>query len=82
MTEVAGKHFSLATVLSTNNIAAEVVRPVNPNDVLLSPAIQNLKKSLMEYVDQRLPRTPGNNPPAPQSTTPTTGQPGPAPNQP
>ena len=53
-----------------------------PNDVLLSPAIQNLKKSLMEYVDQRLPRTPPNNPPAPQSTTPTSGQPSPAPNQP
>ena len=53
-----------------------------PNDVLLAPAIQNLKKSLMEYVDQRLPSTPKNNPPASQSTTPTTGQPGPAPNQP
>ena len=53
-----------------------------PNDVLLSPAIQNLKKSLMEYVDQRLPSTPRNNPPASQSTTPTNGQPGPAPNQP
>jgi hypothetical protein len=53
-----------------------------PNDVLLSPAIQNLKKSLIEYVDQRLPRTPPNNPPAPQSTTPTSGQPRPAPNQP
>ena len=53
-----------------------------PNDVLLSPAIQNLKKSLMEYVDQRLPKTPPNNPPAAQSTTPTSGQPGPAPNQP
>ena len=53
-----------------------------PNDVLLSPAIQNLKKSLMEYVDQRLPSTPGNNPPAPQSPTPTNGQPGPAPKQP
>ena len=53
-----------------------------PNDVLLSPAIQNLKKSLMEYVDQRLPSTPPNNPPAPRSTTPTSGQPGPAPNQP
>ena len=53
-----------------------------PNDVLLSPAIQNLKKSLMEYVDQRLPSTPKNNPPASQSTTTTTGQPGPAPNQP
>jgi len=53
-----------------------------PNDVLLSPAIQNLKKSLMEYVDQRLASTPKNNPPASQSTTPATGQPGPAPNQP
>jgi hypothetical protein len=53
-----------------------------PNDALLSPAIQNLKKSLMEYVDQRLPGTPRKNPPASQSTTPTTGQPGPAPNQP
>ena len=29
-----------------------------PNDVLLSPAIQNLKKSLIEYVDQRLPSAP------------------------
>jgi hypothetical protein len=46
-----------------------------PNDVLLSAAIQNLKKSLIEYVDQRLPRTPGNNPPAP--TTPANGQPAP-----
>jgi hypothetical protein len=53
-----------------------------PDDVLLSPAIQNLKKSLMEYVDQRLSSTPKNNPSASQSTTTTTGQPGPAPNQP
>jgi hypothetical protein len=53
-----------------------------PNDVLLSPAIQNLKKSLMEYVDQRLPGTPGNNPPASQSPPPSNGQPGPAPKQP
>jgi hypothetical protein len=53
-----------------------------PNDVLLSPAIQNLKKSLMEYVDQRLPSTPKNHPPASQSTTTSTGQPSPAPNQP
>ena len=52
------------------------------NDVLLSPATQNLKKSLMEYVDQRLPSTPKNNPPASQSTTTTTVQPSPAPNQP
>ena len=53
-----------------------------PHDVLLSAAIQNLKKSLIEYVDQRLPRTPPNNPPAPQSSTPAKSQPGPAPNQP
>ena len=53
-----------------------------PNDVLLSPAIQNLKKSLMEYVDQRLLRTPPNNPPAPRSSAPAKSQPGPAPNQP
>jgi hypothetical protein len=53
-----------------------------PNDVLQSPAIQNLKKGLMEYVDQRLSRTPPDNPPAPQSTTPTSSQPRPAPNQP
>jgi hypothetical protein len=53
-----------------------------PNDVLLSAAIQNLKKSLIEYVDQRLPRTPPNNPPAPRSSAPAKGQPNPAPNQP
>jgi hypothetical protein len=53
-----------------------------PNDVLLSAAIQKLKKSLIEYIDQRLPRTPPNNPPAPPSTKPTSGQPGPAPKQP
>ena len=53
-----------------------------PNDVLLSPAIQNLKKSLIEYVDQRLPRTPANNPPAPRSSTPEKSAPSPAPNQP
>jgi hypothetical protein len=53
-----------------------------PNDVLLSPAIQNLKKSLMEYVDQRLPSTPRNTTPASQSATPPNDQPVPAPNQP
>ena len=52
-----------------------------PNDVLLSPTIQNLKKSLMEYLDQRLPSSPKNNPPVSESTT-TTSRPGPAPNQP
>jgi hypothetical protein len=34
-----------------------------PHDVLVSAAIQNLKKSLIEYVDQRLPKTPVNSPP-------------------
>lgn len=53
-----------------------------PNDVLLSPAIQNLKKSLIEYIDQRLPRTPANNPPAPRSGAPASGHPGSTPNQP
>ena len=51
-----------------------------PNDVLLSAAIQNLKKTLIEYVDQRLPRTPTNNPPA--LTTPANVQPAPTPNTP
>jgi len=53
-----------------------------PHDVLLAPAIQNLKKSLIEYVDQRLPRTPPNNPPAPRPSTPAKSQSNPAPNQP
>jgi len=53
-----------------------------PHDVLLAPAIQNLKKSLIEYVDQRLPRTPPNIPPAPRPSTPAKSQPNPAPNQP
>jgi ABC-type transporter Mla subunit MlaD len=53
-----------------------------PHDVLLTPAIQNLKKSLIEYVDQRLPRTPPNNPPAPRPSPPAKSQPNPAPNQP
>ena len=53
-----------------------------PNDVLLSPAIQNLKKSLIEYVDQRLPSTTPSNPPASRSSAPAKSQPNPAPNQP
>jgi hypothetical protein len=53
-----------------------------PNDVLLSTAIQNLKKSLIEYVDQRLPRAPANTPPSSRSTTPANGQPDPTLNQP
>lgn len=53
-----------------------------PKDVLLSAAIQNLKKSLIEYVDQRLPSTPSNNPPSQRSPTPPKNLPNPAPNQP
>jgi hypothetical protein len=53
-----------------------------PHDVLLTSAIQNLKKSLIEYVDQRLPRATPNNSPAPRSSTPTKSQPSPGPNQP
>ena len=53
-----------------------------PNDVLLSPAIQNLKKSLIEYVDQRLSGTSPNKSPAPRSSAPAKIQPSPAPNQP
>ncbi len=34
-----------------------------PHDVLLTAAIQNLKKSLVEYIDQRLPRAHPTNPP-------------------
>jgi hypothetical protein len=41
-----------------------------PHDVLQSADIQNLKKTLIEYIDQRLPRTPPNNPPAPRPSTP------------
>ena len=51
-----------------------------PNDVLLSAAIQNLKTTLIEYVDQRLPRTPANGPPA--LATPANVQPAPTPNNP
>jgi hypothetical protein len=53
-----------------------------PNDVLQSPAIQNLKKSLTEYIDQRLSGTSPNNPPASRPSAPATSQPSPAPNQP
>ena len=53
-----------------------------PHDVLLTAAIQNLKKSLIEYVDQRLPSPSSNNPPAPRSPTPAKSPPNPAPNQP
>jgi hypothetical protein len=53
-----------------------------PHDVLLTAAIQNLKKSLIEYIDQRVPRTPTANPPAPRPTTPAKSPSNPAPNQP
>ena len=51
-----------------------------PNDVLLSAAIQKLKKGLIEYIDQRLPRTPVNNPPPPRSATPAKSPASPVPN--
>jgi hypothetical protein len=53
-----------------------------PNDVLLSAAIQNLKKGLIEYVDQKLPKVSPNNLPASQSSGPAKNQPNPTPNQP
>ena len=53
-----------------------------PHDVLLTAAIQDLKKSLIEFVDQRLPGPPPNSPPPPRSSTPAKSQPSPAPNQP
>src|ERR1019366_287612 len=53
-----------------------------PHDVLLMAAIQNLKKSLVEYIDQRLPRVNPTNPPEPRSTTPRKGQQNPASLQP
>jgi hypothetical protein len=52
-----------------------------PHDVLLTAAIQNLKTTLIEYVDQRFPRTTPNNPPASRSSTPAKSQPSPAPDQ-
>jgi hypothetical protein len=53
-----------------------------PYDILLTSPIQNLKKSLIEYVDQRLPRTLPNNQPAPRPSTPSKSQPDLTPNQP
>jgi hypothetical protein len=53
-----------------------------PHDLLLSASIQNLKKSLIDYVDQRSPRPPANNPPPARSATPAKNQPSPPPNQP
>jgi hypothetical protein len=53
-----------------------------PHDVLLTAAIQDLKKSLIDYVEQRLPGTPSNNPSSPRSPAPAKNPPNPAPNQP
>ena len=52
-----------------------------PHDVLLTAAIQNLKKSLIDYVDQRLPKTSPTNP-ASRPTTPAKSQPSPTSPQP
>jgi hypothetical protein len=53
-----------------------------PHDVLLTAAIQNLKKSLIDYVDQKLPTTSPTKPPASRSTTPGKSQQSPTPPQP
>jgi hypothetical protein len=53
-----------------------------PHDVLLTAAIQNLKKSLIDYVDQRLPTTSPTKPPASRSTTPGKSQQSPTSPQP
>jgi hypothetical protein len=53
-----------------------------PHKVLLSAEIQNLKKSLIDYVDQRLPTTSPNNPPAPRPTTPGKSHPSTTPHHP
>ena len=52
-----------------------------PHDVLLTAAIQNLKKSLIDYVDQRLPKTSPTNP-ASRPTTPGKSQASPTSAQP
>jgi cob(I)alamin adenosyltransferase len=53
-----------------------------PHDVLLTAAIQNLKKSLLEYIDQQLPRINPTNPSEPRSTMPGKSQPSPTALQP
>ena len=52
-----------------------------PHDVSLTAAIQNLKKGLIEDIDQRVPRIPPTSPSAPRSTAPAKSPPGTAPNQ-
>jgi hypothetical protein len=67
-----------------NNLRAEIEKRFHdlPNDLVQSPAIQNLKKSLMDYVNERLPTTGPNKSPATQQTTaPPSAQQGSAPDQ-
>ena len=67
-----------------NNLRAEIEKRFHdlPNNLLQSPAIQNLKKSLMDYVNERLPTTGPNKSPATQQTTaPASAQQGSAPEQ-
>jgi hypothetical protein len=52
-----------------------------PQNVLLSAAIQNLKKSLVDYVDVRFPRTPAGNPAPTQPNSPSRSRPAAPPNQ-
>ena len=53
-----------------------------PHDVLLTAAIQNLKKSLLDYVEQKLPTTSPTKSPASRSTAPGKSQQSPIPPQP
>jgi len=67
-----------------NDLRAEIEKRFRdlPNDLQKSPAIQNLKKSLMDYVNERLPSTAPNKSPATQQTTaPAGAQQGSAPEQ-
>jgi hypothetical protein len=51
-----------------------------PHDLVQSAAIQNLKKSLIDYVDQRMPKTGANkNPTTQQTAEPANAQPGASP---
>ena len=65
-----------------NNLRAEIEKRFHdlPNDLVQSPAIQNLKKSLMDYVNERLPTT-GKSPATQQTTAPASAQQGSAPEQ-
>ena len=65
-----------------NDLRAEIEKRFHdlPNDLLKSPAIQDLKKSLMDYVNERLPTT-GKSPATQQTTAPASAQQGSAPEQ-